>query len=46
MEKKVKKLKKKKKELKEEVAKLQGKFLIPNIADDHDDSTSDIEEPN
>ena len=46
LEKKVKKLKKKKKELKEEVAKLQGTFLVPNIADDHDDSTSDIEEPN
>ena len=49
MEKKVKKLKRKKKELKEGVAKSQGTFLVPNIAHDHDASTSDIqvvEEPN
>ena len=45
----MKKLKRKKKELKEEVARLRGAVPVQHVADDHDDSTSDVEvveEPN
>ena len=49
LEKKVNKLKKTKKELKEEVAKLRGTIPVQHGTDDHDASTSDVEnveEPN